>query len=69
LSGVSDAAYVYFTHSYRAPVVQQTVATCEYGGLFSAVVEQGNVFGVQFHPEKSGSVGRKMLENFCALPC
>jgi len=45
------------------------VATCEYGGSFSAVVEQGNVFGVQFHPEKSGSVGRKMLENFCALPC
>ena len=69
LRGIPDAAYVYFTHSYRAPVVLQTVATCEYGGSFSAVVEQGNVFGVQFHPEKSGSVGRKMLENFCALPC
>lgn len=69
LSGVPDAAYVYFTHSYRAPVVRQTVATCEYGGWFSAVVEEESVFGVQFHPEKSGAVGRQLLENFCALPC
>jgi len=69
LNGVPDASYVYFTHSYRAPVVQQTVATCEYGGLFSAVVEQGNVFGVQFHPEKSGTVGKHLLENFCGLSC
>ncbi len=68
-SGIAQGAFVYFTHSYRAPIVEQTVATCEYGGLFSAAVEQGHVFGVQFHPEKSGAVGRKLLENFCGLPC
>jgi glutamine amidotransferase len=67
--GIAQGAFVYFTHSYRAPIVEQTVATCEYGGVFSAAVEQGHVFGVQFHPEKSGAVGRKLLENFCGLPC
>jgi imidazole glycerol-phosphate synthase subunit HisH len=67
--GIGQGAFVYFTHSYRAPIVEQTVATCEYGGVFSAAVEQGLVFGVQFHPEKSGAVGRKLLENFCGLPC
>lgn len=69
LSGIPPKAFVYFTHSYRAPVVEPTVATCEYGGLFSAVVEQGRIFGVQFHPEKSGWVGKRLLENFCELPC
>jgi imidazole glycerol-phosphate synthase subunit HisH len=69
LHDIPNRAFVYFTHSYRVPVVEQTVATCEYGGLFSAVVEQDRVFGVQFHPEKSGSVGKKLLENFCGLPC
>jgi imidazole glycerol-phosphate synthase subunit HisH len=62
-------SFVYFTHSYRVPVVDQTVATCEYGGIFSAVVERGHLFGVQFHPEKSGPVGIKILENFCGLSC
>jgi glutamine amidotransferase len=69
LNGIPAKAFVYFTHSYRIPVIEQTVATCEYGGLFSAVVERDHVFGVQFHPEKSGSVGKKLLENFCRLPC
>jgi glutamine amidotransferase len=69
LEGIAQGSFVYFTHSYRAPLVEQTVATCEYSGVFSAAVEQGNVFGVQFHPEKSGAVGRKLLENFCGLPC
>ena len=69
LRDISQKAFVYFTHSYRVPVVRQTVATCEYGGLFSAVVEQERVFGVQFHPEKSGPVGKKLLANFCELPC
>jgi glutamine amidotransferase len=67
LQGVSSGAFVYYTHSYRAPVTEDTVATSEYGGTFSAAVEHGNVFGVQFHPEKSGAAGLKILENFCAL--
>ena len=65
--GIASESYVYFTHSYRVPLLKATSAECEYGGGFSAAVEQGNLFGVQFHPEKSGSVGLKILENFCAL--
>lgn len=67
LRGVDDGAFVYYTHSFRAPVIEQTVACTQYGGAFSAVVERDNVFGVQFHPEKSGAAGLKILENFCAL--
>jgi glutamine amidotransferase len=67
--GVPSASFVYFTHSFRAPLTERTVACCDYGGKFSAAVEQGNLFGVQFHPEKSGEVGLKLLANFCALPC
>ena len=48
---------MYFTHSYSAPIVNATAASCEYGGEFSAAVEQDNLFGVQFHPEKSGRLG------------
>jgi len=62
-----EGTFVYFTHSYRVPLLSSTVADCEYGGGFSAVVEQENMFGAQFHPEKSGSAGLRMLENFCAL--
>ena len=67
LQGVPSGSFVYFTHSYRVPLLKATVAECEYGGRFSAAVEQDNLFGVQFHPEKSGAVGLKMLENFCRL--
>jgi len=67
LTGISSGAYVYFTHSYRAPVCGDTVATCTYEEPFTAVAERGNLFGVQFHPEKSGDVGMQILENFCAL--
>jgi imidazole glycerol-phosphate synthase subunit HisH len=69
LAALSDDPFVYFTHSYRAPVGAYTVAECEYGGTFAAVVERDLVFGVQFHPEKSGAAGVKMLEAFCNLPC
>jgi len=65
--GVSNGAFVYYTHSYRAPVVAETAACTNYGGAFSAAVERDNVFGVQFHPEKSAEAGLKVLENFCAL--
>jgi imidazole glycerol-phosphate synthase subunit HisH len=67
LNGVAPESYVYFTHSYRVPLLAATAAECEYGGGFSAAVEQENLFGVQFHPEKSGAVGLKILENFCRL--
>lgn len=67
LQGIPSGAYVYFTHSYRAPVSADTVATCTYEQPFTAAAERGNLFGVQFHPEKSGAAGLKLLENFCAL--
>jgi glutamine amidotransferase len=67
LLGIPPDSFVYFTHSFRVPLLAATVAECEYGGKFSAAVEQENVFGVQFHPEKSGAVGLKLLENFCQL--
>jgi glutamine amidotransferase len=67
LQGIPSDSFVYFTHSFRVPLLAATVAECEYGGKFSAAVEQENVFGVQFHPEKSGAVGLKLLENFCQL--
>jgi imidazole glycerol-phosphate synthase subunit HisH len=64
LRGVSSGSFVYFTHSFRVPLLAATVAACDYGGGFSAAIEQDNIFGVQFHPEKSGSAGLKILENF-----
>lgn len=69
LAGVPEGSFVYFTHSYRAPVCDGTVATTEYDGPFSSVVERDNVFGVQFHPEKSGETGLQILNNFGALKC
>ena len=65
--GVKSAPFVYFTHSFRAPSNGTTVAYCEYGGRFSAAVERDRVFGVQFHPEKSGEIGLQVLRNFCSL--
>lgn len=67
LRGVASSSFVYFTHSFRSPVSEATVACCEYGGRFSAAVERDHLFGVQFHPEKSGETGLKILGNFCAL--
>lgn len=67
MRGIEDGAFVYFTHSFRAPIVEETVASAFYGEAFSAAVERDNVFGVQFHPEKSAAAGLKILENFCAL--
>jgi imidazole glycerol-phosphate synthase subunit HisH len=65
--GVPSAPFVYFTHSFRVPATPITTASCEYGGKFSAAVERDHVFGVQFHPEKSGEIGLKVLGNFCSL--
>lgn len=68
-AGVPHDAFVYFTHSYRAPVVDGVVATTDYGDPFAAAVERENVFGVQFHPEKSGEAGLQILRNFCETAC
>jgi glutamine amidotransferase len=64
LAGIEDEAQAYFTHSYVAPNSDATVATTTHGVPFASVVEQGLVFGAQFHPEKSGETGLRMLKNF-----
>ncbi len=64
LRGIAPGSYVYYTHSWRAPVDVDTAATTFYGGPFTAAVERANVMGVQFHPEKSGETGLKILRNF-----
>jgi glutamine amidotransferase len=65
--GVAAGAYAYFVHSYVAPVGPYTRAVTDYGGPFSAVVEQGNFFGTQFHPERSAATGAHILENFLRI--
>jgi len=67
LRGIGAGGFVYYTHSWRAPLLEATAAVTNYGGAFTGVVEQDNVMGVQFHPEKSSAVGLKLLENFIAL--
>jgi glutamine amidotransferase len=69
LRGIAPDAFVYYTHSYRAPLVDGAVAETEYGGAFAAVVERDNVFGAQFHPEKSAAAGLSLLRNFCEAKC
>jgi glutamine amidotransferase len=66
LAGVKPGEFVYFTHSYKGPVTNDTAAVTEYIEPFAAAVERGNVMGVQFHPEKSGETGLKILRNFLA---
>lgn len=62
-----DNAYVYFVHSYAAPVCEYTVATCDYINPFSAMLHKDNFYAAQFHCEISGDVGQKILENFLKL--
>lgn len=64
LSGVEAGEFVYFTHSYKAPVTVDTAAVTNYIEPFASAVERANVMGVQFHPEKSGATGLKILRNF-----
>jgi glutamine amidotransferase len=64
LKGIAQGEYVYFTHSFRAPVTVDSAATAHYIEPFTAAVERGNVMGTQFHPEKSGTTGIKILSNF-----
>jgi glutamine amidotransferase len=67
LRGIAQDSFVYYTHSFHAPVVTETAAASEYGLRFAGAVEHGNIFGVQFHPEKSGDVGLSILKNFCEV--
>jgi glutamine amidotransferase len=67
LDGVANGSQVYFTHSYVAPVTSDASAVTEHGERFAAVVQRGHVGGVQFHPEKSGDVGLRILRNFLEL--
>jgi imidazole glycerol-phosphate synthase subunit HisH len=67
LRGIAQDSYVYYTHSFHAPLVAGTTAATDYGLQFAGAVERGNIFGVQFHPEKSGDVGLAILKNFCEV--
>jgi len=67
LAGVAPGSFVYYTHSWRAPLSVDTAAETVYGGAFTAAVERGNVMGVQFHPEKSAETGLQVLRNYLAL--
>ena len=64
LRGIRDMTQMYFTHSYAAPITKAAVATTEHGVRFAAAVERDRVFGVQFHPEKSGDAGLRILRSF-----
>lgn len=69
LAGVEPGEFVYFTHSYKAPVTADTVGIAQYIEPFAAAVESRNVMGVQFHPEKSGATGLRILRNFLEWTC
>ena len=69
VTGIDDGDYAYFVHSYGSSVADHTVASCDYGFDFAAIAatERGNVMGTQFHPEKSGDTGLRVLRNFVAF--
>ena len=67
MQNVPNNSYAYFIHSYAVPVDSYTSATACYGETFTAAVQQGNFYGTQFHPERSGAIGALMLKNFLEL--
>lgn len=68
LAGLSEVDYFYFAHSFAATEQSEAVvARCEYGATFNAVLERDNIFATQFHPEKSGAAGARLLQNFVGL--
>jgi imidazole glycerol phosphate synthase glutamine amidotransferase subunit len=70
LAGLPERPFVYFANSFYAPAAgPETAASCTYGLTFAAAVERDNIWGVQFHPEKSGAAGLKIMANFAELPC
>ena len=64
---IPENAYIYLVHSYYAPLGKETIATSDYGLAYSSAMQRDNFYGVQFHPEKSSSVGAKILKNFIDL--
>jgi glutamine amidotransferase len=67
LDGIPDGAHFYFVHSYAVGVTANTVACADYGGAFTAITRNGNFMGTQFHPERSGEYGSRLLQNFLQL--
>ncbi len=67
LAGLSEHPYTYFAHSFYAPVIAETAVTCTYIQPYSAIIEHKNLYAVQFHPEKSGTVGLRVMQNFLEL--
>ncbi|MBL4910716.1 MAG: imidazole glycerol phosphate synthase subunit HisH [Alteromonadaceae bacterium] len=66
-NGINVGDYFYFVHSFAAPISEYTIASCEYGSTFSAAIAKDNFIGCQFHPERSGKLGSKIIENFLTL--
>lgn len=66
-AGIEEGAYFYFVHSFSMPVGDYTIAECHYGESFSAAIQNGNYYGVQFHPERSSKAGSKLIDNFLKL--
>ncbi len=67
LTGIQSDSHCFFVHSYAAPVSQHSIASCQHGQPFSAMVSHGNFHGAQFHPERSAVIGHRLLENFMAM--
>lgn len=67
LDGIADGAHAYFVHGYAAPVTSDMLASCAHGECFAAIVRKGNFCGMQCHPERSGALGSRLLENFLNL--
>ena len=67
LKGLPERPYLYFAHSYYVPMVSQMAAMCHYTVPYTAILEEGNVYGVQCHPEKSGPLGLMIMKNFVEL--
>ncbi|NQY89270.1 MAG: imidazole glycerol phosphate synthase subunit HisH [Colwellia sp.] len=67
LKGINVDDYFYFVHSFAAPISKYTIASCQYGSEFSAVIAKDNFIGCQFHPERSGALGSKIIKNFLEL--
>ena len=64
---IEEGEYFYFVHSFAMPVGGYTIAQCDYGNPFTAAVQSGNYYGVQFHPERSSKAGSKLIQNFLEL--
>ncbi|WP_114327119.1 imidazole glycerol phosphate synthase subunit HisH [Candidatus Colwellia aromaticivorans] len=67
LAGINVDDYFYFVHSFAAPISEYTIASCEYGSEFSAIIAKDNFIGCQFHPERSSALGSKIIQNFLEL--